>query len=486
MTKARQHCTFRPVSVASAVLAIVLAWSHQTAGAVENIASTLDLRDELLSHPVSPALGGDTSLAISGERAFRSIAPNAGGMNVARFTFGQQLFDTVWEPAPGSQLTTDGLGPLFNSESCSDCHLGNGRGRPPESSDGPMGSMLVRISIAGAGEHGESLAVPGYGDQLQDRGVNRVPAEGRALISYAEQSGEYADGTGYSLLSPSLQFIELAYGELPVGVLTSARVASPVIGLGLLESVPEATLRGLMDPDDVDGDGISGRINVVWAADQKKSAIGRFGWKANVPTLRHQNAAAALGDMGITSPLFPEDQCMPSQEACIIEAVKVEDPPELVQPFFDPLLTYTRLIAVPQQRDADAAVVKSGAAAFRSIGCASCHMPTLVTGPSDIAVLANQVIHPYTDLLLHDMGDGLADGRPDFEASGREWRTPPLWGVGLTEAVGGFTRFLHDGRARSLEEAILWHGGEAEAAKQVFIRLDQQQRANLLTFLNSL
>lgn len=241
-----------------------------------------------------------------------------------------------------------------------------------------------------------------------------------------------------------------------------------------------------MDPDDVDGDGISGRVNVVWAADEKKSVIGRFGWKANVATLRHQNAAAALGDMGITSTLFPQDQCMPSQEACIIEAANVADPPELVQPFFDPLLTYTRLIAVPQQRDADAAAVKSGAAAFRDIGCASCHMPTLFTGPSDIAVLAHQVIHPYTDLLLHDMGDGLADGRPDFEASGREWRTPPLWGIGLAEAVGGFARFLHDGRARSLAEAILWHGGEAEAAKQAFIRFDRQQRADLLAFLNSL
>ena len=482
----REHCAGQPVTLVSAVLLIALAWPQHTTVAAEDRAVDANLRAELLAHPVSPALGGDTSLVIKGERAFRSVAPNAGGINVARFTFGQQLFDTVWEPAPGSQPTTDGLGPLFNRKACADCHIGNGRGRPPEPSDGPMDSMLVRISIPGAGKHGEPRAVPGYGDQLQDRSVAGVPAEGRVVISYVELPGEFADGTAYSLLSPRLRFADMAYGKLPADMLSSARVASPVIGLGLLESVSEATLRSLADPNDRDADGISGRVNVVWDAGQQHLAIGRFGWKANAPTLRHQNAAAALGDMGITSPVFPEDQCMPSQEACIAEAAKVADPPELVQPFFDPLLTYTRLIAVPEQRDADAEAIKSGAAAFKGIGCASCHMPTLVTGPSDVAVLANQVIHPYTDLLLHDMGDGLADGRPDFAASGHEWRTAPLWGIGLTEAVGGFTRFLHDGRARSLEEAILWHGGEAEAVKQSFVRLGQQQRADLIAFLNSL
>lgn len=483
---ARKLCTGCSVALALAFLTTALGWSQHATGTAEDVTVDSKLRAELLTHPVSPALGGDTSLVISGERAFRSVAPNAGGMNVARFTFGQQLFDTVWEPAPGSQPTTDGLGPLFNRKACADCHIGNGRGRPPETPDGPMDSMLVRVSIPGAGQHGEPLPVSGYGDQLQDRGIEGVPAEGRAVISYVELPGKYADGTAYSLLSPRLRFIDMAYGELPSDILTSARVASPVIGLGLLESVPEATLRSLADPDDLDGDGISGRVNVVWDADQQQLAVGRFGWKANAPTLRHQNAAAALGDMGITSPVFPEDQCMPSQEACIAEAAKVADPPELVQPFFDPLLTYTRLIAVPQQRDADAVAVNGGAGTFRGLGCASCHVPTLVTGPSDITVLADQVIHPYTDLLLHDMGDGLADARPDFDASGREWRTPPLWGIGLTEEVGGFTRFLHDGRARSLEEAILWHGGEAEAVKQSFVRLDQQQRADLIAFLNSL
>ena len=481
-----EHYTGRRTTLVSAVLLIALGWPHHATGAAEDRKVDSKLRTELLKYPVTPALGGDTSIAITGERAFRSVAPNAGGMNVARFTFGQQLFDTVWEPAPGSQPTTDGLGPLFNRKACADCHISNGRGRPPEPSDGSMDSMLVRISVPGAGKHGEPLPVSGYGDQLQDRGIEGVPAEGRAVISYVELPGKYADGTAYSLRSPRLKFTDMAYGDTPADMLTSARVANPVIGLGLLESVPEATLRNLADPDDLDGDGISGRINVVWDASQQQLAVGRFGWKANAPTLRHQNAAAALGDMGITSPVFPEDQCMPSQEICIAEAAKVADPPELVQPFFDPLLTYTRLIAVPQQRVAEAVAVKNGAATFRGIGCANCHLPTLVTGPSDIGVLADQVIHPYTDLLLHDMGDGLADARPDFDASGHEWRTPPLWGIGLTEEVGGFTLFLHDGRARSLEEAVLWHGGEAEAVKQSFVRLDRKQRADLIAFLNSL
>jgi CxxC motif-containing protein (DUF1111 family) len=281
-------------------------------------------------------------------------------------------------------------------------------------------------------------------------------------------------------------FADMAFGELPADVQTSARVASPVIGLGLLEAVPEESLRALADADDEDGDGISGRVNIVWDAANNMEAVGRFGWKANAPSLRHQNAAAAIGDMGITSPVFNTDLCEPAQESCRAVAEEVADPPELLGSFFDPLVRYTQLVGVPRQRDADKAEVQRGAARFRGLGCASCHMPTLITGPSDLVEVADQVIHPYSDLLLHDMGHGLADNRPDFQASGREWRTPPLWGIGLTEAVGGFQLYLHDGRARSLEEAILWHDGEAARAQQAFINLPAAERADLLAFLGSL
>jgi CxxC motif-containing protein (DUF1111 family) len=444
------------------------------------------LRASWMSHPVSADLGGGTTVDKTGERAFKFIAANAEGMSMARFTFGKQLFETVWEPAPGSQPTTDGLGPVFNRSACAHCHIGNGRGRPPAATDGTMDSILVRLSIEGTGMHGGPKPVPGYGDQLQDRSIDGVPAEGRAVMVYNEVNGKYADGTEYSLRRPTVSFVDMAFGELPAAVMTSPRVASPLIGLGLLEAVPDTSLRALADPDDQDDDGISGRVNIVWDAVNNMQAIGRFGWKANAPSLRHQNAAAAIGDMGITTPVFGVDLCEPIQETCSAVASEVADSPELLSSFFDPLVRYTQLVAVPRQRGAENPEVQRGAATFRGLGCASCHMPTLKTGRSELGELADQVIHPFSDLLLHDMGEGLADNRPDFEASGREWRTPPLWGIGLTDAVGGFQLYLHDGRARGLEEAILWHGGEAVSAQQAFRNLPAVERTDLLAFLGSL
>lgn len=434
----------------------------------------------------SPDLGGDTTVDVSGARAFRSVAANAAGMSRARFTFGQQLFNTVWEPAPGSQPTTDGLGPVFNRAACSDCHVNNGRGQPPASTGAPMESMLVRLSVDGQGPHGGPKAVPGYGGQLQDRGVDGISAEGRAVIEWIEQPGRYPDDEPYSLRSPVLKFVDLAFGDLPQETMASIRVASPLIGLGLLETVPEETLRALADPDDTDGNGISGRVNVVWDAVNNRQSVGRFGWKANQPSLRQQSAGAALGDMGLTSPVFPDDNCAETQTACQRMAADVADSPEIVAAFFDPLVTYTQLVAVPRQRDPDSAAVQAGRELFSAIGCAGCHVTTLETGDDGLEELSGQSIHPFTDLLLHDLGAGLADQRPDFLASGQEWRTPPLWGIGLTRQVSGFEFFLHDGRARSVEEAVLWHGGEAEAASEAFRHLDKDARGKLLTFLDSI
>jgi CxxC motif-containing protein (DUF1111 family) len=445
-----------------------------------------NLRGALLAHPVTPALGGATTIDSADSQAFRGIAANAAGMSHARFMFGKQLFETVWEPAPGSQPTTDGLGPVFNRSACSECHINNGRGAPPDSYDATMDSMLVRLSLPGEDAHGGPKPVPAYGEQLQDRGIEGVPPEGRAQLTYKEINGEFADGSKYSLRQPVLSFVGLEFGDLPDDTLTSLRVASPMIGLGLLEAVPEGTLRALADDDDADADGISGRFNVVWDVVGERAAVGRFGWKANMPTLRQQNAGAALGDMGITTPVFPDDLCEPEQTACRAAADAAADPPELLRSFFDPLERYTQLIGVPRQRGADSPAVASGVRIFRDIGCVSCHISTLKTGESEIEELADQVIHPFSDLLLHDMGSGLADGRPDFLASGNEWRTAPLWGIGLTETVGGFKSFLHDGRARSLSEAILWHGGEAAAAQQRFRKLSKSSRDELIAFLESL
>jgi CxxC motif-containing protein (DUF1111 family) len=443
-----------------------------------------DVRGALLAHEVTADLGGATTVNNAGPQAFREIAANAAGMSHARFMFGKQLFETVWEPAPGSQPTTDGLGPVFNRSACSECHINNGRGAPPDSVDATMDSMLIRLSSPGQNLHGGPKPVAVYGEQLQDRGIQGVPPEGRGQITYTEVAGEFNDGSQYSLRQPALKIIELEYGELPGDTLTSMRVASPMIGLGLLEAVPEEVLYALADTSDADG--ISGRVNIVWDAVNEKEAVGRFGWKANMPNLRQQNAGAALGDMGITTSVFSDDLCEPEQAACIAAADAVADPPELQGSFFDPLVRYTQLIAVPRQRNAESPEVQGGFVVFRESGCAACHMPTLKTGESEIAEVAKQVIHPFSDLLLHDMGPGLADGRPDFLASGNEWRTAPLWGIGLTETVGGFKSFMHDGRARNLTEAILWHGGEAAGAQANFRRLPASKRDALITFLESL
>ncbi len=450
---------------------------------------TADLRTRLMSAPLTPNLGGATTVDTTGPRAFRSVAANADNALLQSFLFGQRIFDVVWDHDPIISPILDGLGPMFNRTACRECHEGNGRGHPPEHVGEPMKSMLVRISIPGIGSHGGPNPVPNYGDQLQDRAVEGVAPEGQAIITYEEMPGEFSDGTPYSLRKPRISFVNLAYGQLPPDILASARVAAPVIGLGLLQMVPEQTMRTLADPDDENGDGISGRVNTAWDANAKQMAVGRFGWKANVPSLRHQNAGAALGDMGLTSPVFAEDLCEEVQTECRAMAEKVAasaNAPEILEELFTPLEMYMLLLAVPRQRNADDPAVQRGESLFRGAGCTGCHMPTLVTGQGPLAAISNQEIHPFTDLLVHDMGEGLADNRPDYDASGREWRTQPLWGIGLTEDVGFFNYHLHDGRARSLSEAILWHGGEAEGPREVFRNMDKEQRSELLAFLGSL
>lgn len=432
---------------------------------------------------ITPELGGGTSRPGIDRNAFALPAANLTHDEVRQFFFGNRLFNTNWIAAPSSTDGFDGLGPLFNRVSCDGCHLRDGRGEPPAEPGGEMLSMLVRLSLPGGDEHGGPLPHPVYGEQLSDRALPGVAPEGRAVIQWEEIPGTYADGTPYSLRKPLLSFADLGYGPLE-DVLTSPRVANAVIGLGLLEAVPEAAILALADPDDRDGDGISGRPNEVWDRVAGKAALGRFGWKANQPTLAQQSAAAAHGDMGLTTTLFPQENCTPTQAACL--ATPNGGAPELEPQFFDKLMLYIRTLAVPLARDLEDPQVKAGAALFAAAGCAACHTPTLTTGDSDLAALANQTIHPFTDLLLHDMGPGLADGRPDYLASGSEWRTAPLWGLGLVPQVNGHEHLLHDGRARGFAEAILWHGGEAEAAKERFRALDAADREALIRFLKAL
>jgi CxxC motif-containing protein (DUF1111 family) len=337
--------------------------------------------------------------------------------------------------------------------------------------------MLVRLSAPDGGSD------PRYGDQLNDHANLHVVAEGRAIIDYTDVKGNYGDGTPYTLAAPHLRFADLAYGPLD-GDLTSPRVAPQVIGLGLLEAVPATTIEALADPDDANGDGISGRVNRM-VDHEGHQTIGRFGWKANAPSLAEQAAGAASGDIGLTTSILPHANCPALQVTCL--AAPAQSDPELSDSFFDRLIIYLRTLAVPEARPVDDAAFQSGLQTFTAMGCASCHVPTLKTGPdAPLPELASQTFHPFTDLLLHDMGEGLADHRPDHEATGTEWRTPPLWGLGLVPRVNGHDRLLHDGRARGFAEAILWHGGEAEKAKEAFRNAPAAERDALVAFLKSL
>lgn len=429
--------------------------------------------------------GGDTTRTISNRNAFSAPARNLPLQLRQQFFDGNKLFNATWAAPPNQDTSFVGLGPTFNAPSCIACHVRDGRGAPPTGPDAPMTTMLVRTSVAGQDDSGGPRPHPAVGLQINTGAVADVPHEGRVTIRYREIDGAHADGETFSLRAPTYTYeanVDIGDGT---AALLSPRVAPAVFGLGLLEAIPEATIVARADPDDADGDGISGRVNRVWDPVARDVRLGRFGWKANVASLRAQNAAALLGDMGITTTLFPQDNCPEAQTACRdvakrFAAIEADDAQ------LDLLTFYTESVAVPARRDVDNPEVQRGEALFAEIGCAACHTPRVETGNHRNAAVANQSIQPFTDLLLHDMGEGLADGRPDFGASGREWRTPPLWGLGLIDTVNGHLFLLHDGRARGIAEAILWHGGEAEAARERFRTMPAADRESLLTFLRSL
>jgi CxxC motif-containing protein (DUF1111 family) len=435
------------------------------------------------------ALSGGTTTVIDATRDAFS-RPLAGLAPERRDTFflGNSVFNTSWVSAPASASGFDGLGPLFNAAACSSCHFKDGRGKPPTADDTELVGLLFRLSIPGAGPHGETVDEPTYGGQLQPNGILGVPAEGSVAIDYTEETVALAGGETATLRRPTYRLTELAYGPMRPDTMISPRVAPAMIGLGLLEAIPEAEIRAAADPDDRDGDGVSGRPNEVWDVRRGAVVLGRFGWKAGQPTVEQQSAGAFLGDMGISSSLFPGQPCTEAQAAC--RAAPTGEAPgerELSDTKLGWVALYGRTLAVPARRDVDAAAVRRGRALFDEIGCASCHRPTWVTGEvEDVPELSRQTIHPYTDLLLHDLGEGLADERPEAGANGREWRTPPLWGIGLVKTVNRHQFFLHDGRARGLLEAVLWHGGEAEAARDRVVAMTPEDRAALLAFLSSL
>lgn len=470
---------------------------------VSVLSANLALADSVVSEKDKRLLGGATSyLQKADKNAFLQAAANMPFEKKLDFKVGHGLFKKLWVTAPTVTQVSDGLGPLYNARSCQSCHVRNGRGHAPEANwpeDNAI-SMLMRLSIPAQTVEQERLLAehkitvvpePTYGQQLQDFATIGHKAEGHIQIDRIEKKVVLAGGETVILLQPEYGVTDLGYGELHPQTLFSPRIAPPMIGLGLLEAIDEQDLLANADPEDTNQDGISGKINQVWSLNQRRLMPGRFGWKASVATLDEQNQNAFSGDIGISTPLLPDGagECTDKQTVC--KKARTGNSPqygnvEAHQQVTDLVLYYTRHIAVPAQRLGNQNITE-GEKLFHQLACASCHRPKYVTADlPQLPELSQQTIWPYTDLLLHDMGDALADFRPEGEANGREWKTPPLWGIGLTKAVNQKSGFLHDGRARNIQEAILWHGGEAKNSKNRYTQLDKKQRQQLLDFLTSL
>ncbi len=453
--------------------------------------------------PLGEKAGGDTTVYATGRNAFSFPAANLEDPERTRFVIGNSFFRRNWVEAPASTKARDGLGPHFIARSCGGCHVQDGRGEPPEilnrlgETKDPTVALLIRLSIPGQDAHGGPRHEPVYGDQFNNAAIQGVKPEGRVTLRYDTVEGRFADGTPYALLQPRYGFADLGYGPMHPQVMVSPRIAPQVIGVGLLEAIDEADILDNAATQAAAPGPVKGQVNRVWDAPSGRMMLGRFGWKANVATLAHQTGAAFQGDMGITSRHFPSEACTPAQKDCLAapsgrSAARLGDPGvEIDDKTFDDVVFYQATVAPPARRNAGDPQVLRGQALFAQAQCATCHRPSYVTkeGPFPrltSKALSGQRIWPYTDLLLHDMGDRLADGRPDFQASGRQWRTPPLWGTGLIKDVNGHTRLLHDGRARGVLEAVLWHGGEAEDARQNVLNMPRADREALVKFVESL
>jgi CxxC motif-containing protein (DUF1111 family) len=447
------------------------------------------------SVPDDEKTGGDTTVFATGQNAFSFPLANLPDEERTRFVIGNSFFKRNWVQAPSSTTARDGLGPHFIARSCGGCHVQDGRGAPPDFtrglSDQPVG-LLLRLSIPGKDVHGGPMPDPVYGDQFSNFAVQGVTPEGQISLRYETVHGKFADGTPYQLQKPRYGFSKLNYGPMAKDVMLSPRIAPQMAGVGLLEAIPEAEILRNASEQAALGGPVRGVVNQVWDAPSQQLRVGRFGWKANVATLAHQTGGAFLGDMGITSPLFPKETCTAAQKDCLAAPRGAQGKaPEIDEKTFNDVVFYESTLAPAARRNPKDAQVVQGQKLFAQAQCAACHRPSYVTGEIPFPRLGSkaaqgQTIYPYTDLLLHDMGEGLADGRPDFLANGRQWRTPPLWGLGLVPDVNGHNRLLHDGRARGALEAVLWHDGEARASRDKVLQMGAKERAALVKFLESL
>lgn len=442
----------------------------------------LDTRTEPIAD-LSLYPGGGTSVNDFSPTAFSQVNPALKGKDELDFFVGDSFFNQNWVAAPASAKARDGLGPLLNAKSCSGCHNKDGRGLPMLNSGDISKGFLMRISIPGENKKGGPKPHPQYGDQWQDQAIDGTQ-EGKINITYTYKTIYYDDGHSVQLRVPHYELVDQK-GNIVNDVLTSPRVAQHIIGMGLIEAIDRTDIIANQTSEEAIEWGVSGKINWVFDEVSRQFDVGRYGWKAGQPTIAQQVAAAFKGDMGITSPIYKNDNQTESQKKN--SHMPDGGTPEISAENFEKVVLYTSNLAVPQRRIEDRKTVQNGASVFRKIGCHSCHKPSYTTGRHPkFASLSNQEIFPYSDFLLHDMGEGLADDRPEFEANGKEWRTPPLWGIGLVQTVNNHTYYLHDGRARNIEEAIVWHGGEADYSVQLFKQLSKKERGALIQFVESL
>lgn len=464
--------------------------------------------------PLGEQTGGSTTVPATGRNAFSFPFANLDDAERTRFAIGNSFFRRNWVEAPASTTARDGLGPHFIARSCGGCHVQDGRGAPPDyrktrgRDAEPTVALLMRLSIPGEADPKAGVRPdPVYGDQFNNAAVQGVRPEGQVEIRTRPIHGRFADGTRYTLQQPLYRLVRLGYGAPTRGLMISPRIAPQLPGVGLIEAIDEADILANAREQAARPDRIKGQPNRVWDAVAGAERIGRFGWKANVASIAHQTAGAFLGDMGITSPTFPFETCTATQTDClaaphgggkrrgrdgVLSAAEAHaGQPEIDQKTLNDVIFYQATLAPPARRNARDAQVLRGQKLFHDAQCAACHRPSYTTGNPPFPALASakasgQTIWPYTDLLLHDMGEALADGRPDFAANGRQWKTPPLWGIGLIRDVNGHLRLMHDGRADGVMEAILWHGGEAEDSRQQVLNMPQSDRDALVKFVESL
>ncbi|MBO1254268.1 c-type cytochrome [Alteromonas sp. 5E99-2] len=436
--------------------------------------------------------GGEMTSKRVSKRTFVNAGEGIPSMAELNFWTGFSLFRDPWVTAPSTTKDRDGLGPLFNTRSCISCHLDGARGNAENEGIVLPSALIIRLNPF----EDRNLVDPVYGGQFQPRAIPlqhaswgaKLLGEGKLKLSYSEIEGAYADGEKYSLRKPSYELVELNYGELHKGIGISPRFAPVIYGAGLIDAIDESDFIALEDVNDEDNNGISAKYNRVQDAQTGETRIGRFGLKGLHSTLRQQVAGAFKNDIGINNTIFPGDVCTETQVACEkASEFGGQKGPEIPDKLLDLVMDFSRWIGVPPARQLTEGVAQDGRELFFKSGCVNCHTPSFTTS-QDYAdpYLSGQKIYPYSDFALHDMGEGLADNTLENDANGNEWRTPPLWGLGLQINYRSSATFLHDGRANTLSEAILWHGGEGEQSKQAFINMNKHDRDALVVFLKSI